>query len=53
MSDCYVWLVCYQGQRSTYEHTCGTYDEAVALMEKLKAERPEVSGWHVVEKDVS
>ena len=45
MHDCYVWLVCYEGQKHTYE--------AVELMRTLKVKRPDLTGWYVVEKDVS
>lgn len=53
MDDCYVWLVCYKGQKHTYEYACNSYDEAVELMSALKIKRPDLTGWYVVEKDVS
>ena len=55
MSDpyVYVWLVNYDGQRSTYEYACNSYPEAVELMEELKLKHPERTGWNVFEKDVS
>ena len=53
MHDCYVWLVCYEGQKHTYEYACNSYDEAVELMRTLKVKRPELTGWYGVEKDVS